>query len=91
MNSVQAELELSSEHKLSTEHELTSEDELSSEHRILLTHCSMNSVFRRFFEIKPCLQIHRRSPHRKYFSRSLLILNSKFMPNIAPGPRYAAK
>ena len=36
------------------------------------------------------LPTHRRSAHRHFF-HDPLILKSKFLPNVTPGPRYAAE
>ena len=60
-----------------------------------LTLCCTSSFYSSVFEIEPkvgcyCLLTHRRGSHRN-FLLSLLILKSKFWPNVAPRPRYATK
>ena len=42
-------------------------------------------------KVNYCLLTHRRGAHRKLFWPSLLILKSKFWPNVALRSRYAAK
>ena len=49
-----------------------------------------------FFDIYPkigfyCLPTHKRGAHRIFFPWSLLILKSKFWPNVVPWPRCCTK
>ena len=37
------------------------------------------------------LPTHRRRAHRNFFPLSIYVLNSEFLPNIAPGPHYASR
>ena len=53
-------------------------------------------LFSFVFEILPKIGCYRlptlrRSAHMKLFWQSLLILRSKFWPNVVPRPRYATK
>ena len=52
----------------------------------------MNPVFRQFPNTAYYrLPTYRRVAHRKFVPWSHLILKLIFMPNVDPGPRYAAK